>query len=130
MSANSTLELTQKQRKVIPILLVSRNITEACKAGAVGRTTLNRWLSEPLFAGKLAAAEKGILDNASRQLLGLQEQAINTLAELMDGAENESVRRAASKDILEFSFKIREILSFEDRITELERKLLNDDYKT
>jgi len=48
-------------------------------------------------------------------------RAVDTLAKLLE-AEDERVRRAAAKDIIDFTFRVRETQDIERRLSRLEEK--------
>lgn len=93
-------ELTYRQRRAIASLLATRSIPEAAASAKVGERSIYRWLDDPQFKQALSAAQSEAIDTAARRLIGLQDQAIDTLAEL-GKSENESIRLQAAQAILD-----------------------------
>jgi hypothetical protein len=115
-------EITGRQQRMIVALMTRRNIGDACAEAKVSRSTLSRWLTSPVFRGELVFAEGRVIGEATRQLLLGQEEAINTLRELMTGATNENVRRQASNDWLALLGRYRELNTIEERLSRLEKR--------
>jgi len=127
MAKNS--ELSAKQKKMIAAMLTCKTIGDACAAINVGRTTLTRWLNTDIFISALRAAQNELITNASSQLIAAQENAIKTLRYLAEKVVNEGVRRAAANDILSYSLKYNEQLDVEQRLSALEKAVLNVSHK-
>lgn len=64
-----------------------------------------------------------MIEHAQNRLITGQAAALDTLEELMQRAESESVRRQAALDWLTLLIRYREIGEFEDRLTTLERTI-------
>lgn len=113
--------LSPKQRRAIIALLTSRNVQEAAIKAKVGKRTLHRWLTKPEFLAALLEAEEEAIDKATRRLIGLQEEAIETIQAVMNDKEaTHTVRLRAAQTILEHSLKLRELRNIEVRLTQLE----------
>jgi hypothetical protein len=115
-------ELTARQKRTITALLTSENIGAACELAGIGRTTLARWLKEPQFMKELSQAEKQALNQASRELLAGQAEALATIREIMTSGQNDAVRLKAANDWLNLLFKYREVDQLEERISKLEQR--------
>ena len=115
--------LTVNQERVLPFLLMHPSISEACRKAKVAPKTIYAWLHESkAFREALRERRAAIADAAFDGLKGRIEQAVETLAGLLK-ADNEGVRRAAAKDILDLSLRLRETVEIEKRIAEVERML-------
>jgi len=112
--------LSSKQRKAIAALLSSRTIEDAAKAIAITSRTIYRWMESNEFRNALLEAEGLAVDVATRRLIGGNDVALDTLADLMVKAESESVRRQAASDWLTHLIKMRELRNIEKRLTALE----------
>jgi len=115
-------ELSAKQKRCIVALISCRNIGEAIEAAGICRTTLSRWLEQPHFTAALAAAEGNILKQASAALTAGQLEAIETIRNLMTARNTTAaIRLRAANDYLNLGFKLRELSSIEQRLTDLEK---------
>lgn len=115
-------ELSSRQQRAIAALLTTKSMSEAASSAGVGERTLYRWLAEDeAFRAGLARAESELLDTATRRLLALQGQAIETLEHLLSSAESESVRLRAAQVAIETSLKLRELRDIDQRLTALEQ---------
>ena len=99
--------LSRNQKKALAALLEHRTINQAAEACGLARQTLSRYLRDPSFRSALDQAEAELIDEAGRTLIVGQPLALKTLYELMTRAENESTRRLAAKDWLDFELKWR-----------------------
>ncbi|HZW03975.1 MAG TPA: hypothetical protein VFF68_08605 [Anaerolineaceae bacterium] len=116
-------QLTARQRAAIEALLVTPTTQEAAAQVRVGRSTLYRWLRDPSFKSSLREAEQAAVEAASRRLLVMQDQALATFERLLDETVDvpDSVRLRAAQAVLDNFFRLRELQSNEERLSELER---------
>jgi transposase len=114
------VRLTGKQNRAIAALLAHRTIEEAAKGIGISSRTIYRWLESNGFRQALLQAEGRVVDEAARRLIGGKDVALDTLAELMESAESESVRRQAASNWLEQLIRIRELRNIEKRLSALE----------
>jgi transposase-like protein len=112
--------LSSKQRKAIASLLSQRTIEDAANAIGVSSRTVYRWMDSADFRIALLEAEGEAIDTATRRLIGGKDAALDTLAELMENANSESVRKQAANDWLDQLLKLRELRNVEKRLTVLE----------
>jgi len=113
--------LTPKQKKGLAAMLTCSTITAAALQARVAEKTLYRWLAMPEFAAELRTKQASIIDAAAGRLVQGLTQALDTLADLMTGAESETVRRQAASEWLANCLKIREQTDLEKRLIELEK---------
>lgn len=121
MSKKDTL--TPKQSKAIAAILAQPTIEKAAAAAGISERQLHRWLDLPEFRAELKAAENGLIESAGARLSAGLDLALTALADLIKGAESESVRRAAAAEWINQTFKIQELRTLAERIDELERRL-------
>jgi hypothetical protein len=119
MSENVT-DLTDNQRRVIPFLVHSATVADACRKAKVAPKTVYLWLHEcDAFREELRRRRNAVADAAFDGLKARIEEAVLTLGALLHG-ERDSIRRAAAKDILELAMRIKEVQELEERIQRLE----------
>lgn len=121
-SARSSSSLSAKQRHAVEALLASGEVTSAAHTAGVSRTTLHRWLTEPVFISAIRSAEAQALDDLSRMLVRLGATAAETLAQAMsDSTTPPATRIRAADAVLSRLLQIRELATLEARVNELER---------
>ena len=113
--------ISARQKKLIGALLTHATITAACAAAGVGRSTLRRWLTNPVFVSELHYQEQELLQAVSRALLTQAEGANAALSEILtDKANPPGARLRAAEIILSNLLRIRELADHEQRLTALE----------
>ena len=126
MEQNSTSEdvLTGKKLKAIEALIACDTIDEACKDSGITRSTMYRYLKEPLFEKELKAAKRQLINRAILRLQQTCGDATRTLAEICrDKQAPPSSRVSAAKEILSSSLKSIELEGIEERIEAIEQRL-------
>ena len=123
-NAMSKKNLTRAQRRALAVWLDYRTAADVAQAIGVNPSTIHRWKRDPDFIAALRELQSATLSDATAQLVGQQSASIDTLAELRDDNETPpSVRRGASRDLLELSQKFLELEDLDVRIGALEARL-------
>lgn len=117
-------EISNKQEKLVALLLTERTIDEACKKANVAVTTYWRWMKDENFLIFYRRTRRGILENTVAKLQSTTYQAIETLERNLT-CENPAVEIRAAQIILEQSIKGLELLDVENRIEMLEELVKN-----
>jgi hypothetical protein len=121
----NTGDLTVPQRRAVEAL--ASGATKQQAATIAGRTerTINKWLADfPVFADALRRASDMTVDNASRRLGAILDDAIDVIVEIMgDGDTSPHVRLRAAELAIGNLIKLREFGDLADRVTELEERL-------
>ena len=112
-------EITNKQEKLIALLLTEKTIDEACKKAGVNVTTYWRWMQNEGFLRHYRKARRGILENTVAKLQSVTYQAIETLERNLN-CESPGAEIRAAQIILEQSIKGLETLDIENRIEMVE----------
>ena len=115
-------EISNKQEKLIALLLTERTIDEACKKAAVNVTTYWRWMQDENFLKHYRKARRGILENTVAKLQSVTYQAIETLERNLT-CENPAAEIRSAQIVLEQSLKGLEILDIENRLESVEESL-------
>jgi len=122
MSKNDAL--TPRQLRILRALLTKNTVTAAAAVAGVGESTVYRTLSDPVFRAALAQAEGEAVAAAGRRLATLAENALDTVAAVMSNPQApDAVRVRAAEVVLAHLLKYREIVTFENRLTDLERQM-------
>ena len=119
---NKTGALSAKQTAVITALLETRTVADAAAKTGTPARTIYRWLLDPDFKQALQVAESGMIDEAVRRLLGMQQTALTALQVVMMSKDTPpGARVAAARTVLDSMLKLRELRTVEDRLTALEQ---------
>jgi inorganic pyrophosphatase/exopolyphosphatase len=120
MSENT--KLTDRQRRVIPYLLASPSIEEACRRARINKSSIYEWLKDETFREELKRQRDAVIERALDSLKANIAKATKKLVEHLDSKrENISIR--AAEDIIEFTQKAFEHGELETRIEALEVRL-------
>jgi phage terminase small subunit len=115
--------LTLKQRRAVTALLTQPDTTAAARSAGASRDTLYRWLAEPAFQAALRDAEADALAAVSRRLVRLADAAATTLETAMrDEATPAATRVRAADAVLSRLLQLRELVTLEERVRELEAR--------
>ena len=117
------VKLNARQSRAIACLMTSQSDKEAAQMAGISYRTLHRWLAQDNFRAALAGALNSIMESVIKRLIAGQNDALNTLHELLKGAESESVRRTAATDWMSIALKFLEMRQFEERLTALEEEI-------
>lgn len=116
--------LTDKQRKVISLVLAAPSISEGCRRADISREMFYRWRAVPAFQEEFKRQRDEGIEEALHTLKASLTEATGTLIALLkaDGSMGEGTRLKASLAILECVFKARELEEIEERLAALERR--------
>ena len=113
--------LRSEQRRLVEELLAGKDVTAACKAAGVGRTTAYRWMGQPAFQSALREADREVLTATSRRLARIGGKAVQVLLILMSDPETPpSARIRAADAVLGKALQLRETVDIEERLSALE----------
>ncbi|MEW5949343.1 MAG: hypothetical protein AB1711_08010 [Thermodesulfobacteriota bacterium] len=115
--------LTERQIKAIPHLVVSSSYEEGRKAARISKNTLYTWLRDPTFKDELKKQRNTVVDEAFESLKASVTRAVDVLSRLLN-SQNESMQRYAANDILNYVMKVKELADIEDRLSSIERIVL------
>lgn len=111
--------------QAIKHLLAGEPVSSVAQLVGVTPKTVYRWLETPEFVAALHSQEKQVLDACSFRLVGLAHQAIDALQAVLEhpGFQGSNTKRLAAVAVLELVLKWRELVSFEERLSNLERQV-------
>ncbi|MFC1592658.1 phBC6A51 family helix-turn-helix protein [Candidatus Omnitrophota bacterium] len=112
--------LTNRQIKTIVNFLASSSIEETCRKSKISKATFYKWIKDDDFKSFLEEKRNEMIKGALDKLKLAIEKAVSVLIDLMLSG-NESIRRLASKDIIEYVLKSIELENIEDRLNKIER---------
>jgi len=113
--------ISPRKRKAIVALLSEKDIRSAAGKVSVNERTLYRWLANPIFRAELVKAEGDMIDAATRNLLQLQQPAIETIQTILNCEEaSPNTRLRAAQTVLDYLIKLRELRNLENRLAAME----------
>lgn len=119
--------LTPKKRAFVRAILAERDIRSAARSVGIGETTAYRWLKSDAIRAAILDAEADALEETTRGLLRLSAEAVNTLDDAMSDAEAPTGAKVRAADIvLARLLQLRELVTLENRVTDLEAKIGGD----
>ena len=115
--------LTDRQQRVIPFLLASPSIEEACRRARINKTTVYEWLKDEAFRQELKHQRDAVIERALDSLKANLGKATETLVKHLD-SERENISIRAAESIIEFAQKALEHEELERRIEALEARVI------
>ena len=114
--------LTERQKKAIPSIVTSPTYTEGCKKAKINKTTLYKWLKDPMFKAELERQRELVVAEAFGVLSQALTKAVENLVDLMDD-NDVRVRRLACKDLISFHIMHAENEGLAKRMAAIEERL-------
>ena len=112
--------------KLLAALLAAPTISAAAAVAGCGERTVYARLKSPEFARKLEDMRRKSLETARNALLSRLTAAVDTMADVMENAENSpSTRLQAARMLIDSTLRVVETVDIERRIAELERRELS-----
>lgn len=127
MTQNATLSAAQ--RAALDALAQGHSISAAARMAGVDRSTIHRWLRKPgAFSDAVVDASAASLKAAAIRLAGLTGSAADVLFDIMTdaaGGDNRTAtaRLRAADAALGHAVKLAEVVNFDARIAELEKRI-------
>ena len=113
--------LTAKQRGFVRALLTERDVRAAARAAGIAERTAHRWLRLEALQAAIVDAEADALAVATRGLVRLAADAVNTLGDAMTDKDAATGARIRAADILLTRLpQLRELVTLEGRVSKLE----------
>lgn len=107
---------------IVEALARGEGQTSAAKFAGVSISTVRRRLDDPRFCQRIDQFRCAMLDSAAGRLGATLGKALETLESLLAETSPPATRLAAARSVVEFTFRTREVLSWESRLTELESR--------
>jgi len=114
--------LTPRQRRAIPLLVASRTYTEGIEQAGINRTTLYKWLKDPVFKEELDRQREELAGEAFGILSQNVNKAVETLTGLLDSGDNR-LKRLAANDVIGHFHEHKEITELWKRLETIERAI-------
>ena len=113
----------RKQTSAFVLAVASgRTVRDAAAQAGISEATAYRWMKGEDIRRDIMRLRAELIDQAAGRLAAVATEAAESLRALL-AAESEAVRLGAARTLLELAFRSRELVDWEARLTELERKL-------
>lgn len=117
-------EISVKDSRLIQCMLRGDSQAEAAAATGMSERTVRRHVADPVFKKALRAARDESVRRTSDRLSDGATRAVATLTALVDDAAvSPAVRRAAARDLIQLSHRVREHVDILAEIEELKEEL-------
>ena len=115
-------KLTDRQLKVIPIIVTNATYSDGCRKAKLNRTTFYKWLKIPDFKAELDRQRDEIAAEAFGVLSQSLTQAVEALVGLLDN-KDDRLKRLAAKDVIDFIIRHKENEDLDERLKKVEKLL-------
>jgi AcrR family transcriptional regulator len=120
-------ELTARQEHVLLALLAHPRVDQAAKRAGVARSTVYRFLADPIFQAVYRRAREQEIQRNLDGLLAASEQAIRTLRTVMSSRKaSPSARVSAARTALDALQQVR-LSDIETRLAQIEEQHVSND---
>lgn len=113
--------LSSKQRGVLIALADERTITAAATKAHVSRSSIYRWLEDPLFRGEVGRIRRRLFEEALELLNAGQAKAVSRMLEALNDHDR-NIRLRAAIAIVQLGLDVKEGAEMENRLADLERR--------
>jgi len=114
-------KFSRRKEQAIAALLTVPTAGEAAKTVGISSVTLWRWMQDPDFRDRYAAARRQVVQEALATIQTISKEAAGVLRTIMNNSNSPAaVRVAAAKIIIDMALRIVEIDELLVRIEKLE----------
>lgn len=113
-------KVTAQQNQVIEQLLLGKSQTAAAASVGIARETVSRWLKQPGFRQALVASEMEAAAELRRGLVGLREEAIKTIQQVMNDPKAPPAARLKAVEIIIGGLSRLRLEDIDQRLSTLE----------
>jgi hypothetical protein len=108
-------------------MLRSTSVVEAAEEAELTRQTIHRYLKDEAFRAELRRLQDEILARTTAALVGLAEEAVGVLRDVMhDEFASDSVRVRAAHYALKYELDMLELMSLSERVRRLEEEVAGE----
>lgn len=125
MEKQSSKTVVSNETLLVALACGSTVEAAAAKAGLHKRTVYRR-LDDPDFRQQLQEFRVNMLERACAMLTASSMEAVKTLLTLMERSVPHTTRLGAARSVLEIGVKMRELLEVEQRLSMVEKAVLEN----
>lgn len=115
--------LTRRQLYTLPFLISNPTIELAAKQSGISAKQIFDWLNQPAFRQELENKKNEAVNLAVDRLKLTSAKACDTLINLLDNAQSDSVKHRVAVDMLNMTLKFMEFKDVEQRLRKLEETI-------
>ena len=115
--------LTRRQLHVLPFLMSNPTVDVAAKLSGVSAKQIFDWLNQPIFRQELENRKNDGVNQAVDRLKLTASKACDTLINLLDNAQSDSIKHRVAVDMLNMTLKFMEFRDVEQRLRKLEEAI-------
>lgn len=115
--------LTRRQLHVLPFLISNPTVDLAAKLSGVSAKQIFDWLNHPAFRQELENRKNEGVNQAVDRLKLTASKAVDTLIDLLDNAQSDSIKHRVAIDMLNMTLKFMEFRDVEQRLRKLEETI-------
>ncbi len=109
----------RNDEKLIDFLAAGRSNADAARLSGM---SVDRRMADSDFRHQLDTRRAEMFERGAARMADLVSRSIDTLSELMERSKSESIRLSAAKSVIDGAIRLRELISIESRLAELERQ--------
>ena len=117
--------LTRRQLHVLPFLISNPTVESAAKQSGVSAKQIFDWLQQTTFRQELENRKNEGVNQAVDRLKMTASKACDTLINLLDNAQSDSIKHRVAVDMLNMTLKFIEFKDVEQRLRKLEETITN-----
>ena len=107
---------------LVDLLAAGRSNADAARLSGISVRTVNRRMADSDFRQRLDVRRAEMFERGAARMADLVSRSIDTLSELMEQSKSESIRLSAAKSVIDGAVRLRELISIESRLAEMERQ--------
>jgi response regulator RpfG family c-di-GMP phosphodiesterase len=115
--------LTRRQLHVLPFLMINPTIETVSKQSGISAKQIFDWLNQPIFRQELERRKNEAVGQAVDRLKLTASKACDTLVNLLDSAQSDSIKHRVAVDMLNMTLKFMEFKDVEQRLRKLEETI-------
>lgn len=115
--------LSRRQIHVLPFLISNPTVDQAAKASGVSAKQIFEWMNQPVFRHELENRKNEAVNQAVDRLKLTASKACDTLINLLDNAQSDSIKHRVAVDMLNMTLKFMEFKDVEQRLRRLEETI-------
>lgn len=113
-------KLTRRQLHVLPFLISNPTVESASRQSGISAKQIFDWLNQSLFRQELENRKNEGVNQAVDRLKLTASKACDTLINLLDNAQSDSIKHRVAVDMLNMTLKFMEFRDVEQRLRKLE----------
>ena len=115
-------DLSFRQQSALPAVALSPSLAQAAQATGIGKSTLTRWMNDPVFRSEVTRIRQEAANLACQELQGMTLRAASVINSAMDDADP-VIRLRAARYTLSFAASLTQISQLASEIKDLREAL-------